>query len=469
MACLLNVGGPFMVRRRQAKTRTEFQTHTHKKPEGGFRFINAEALLTTWMMYRRGVVQFMDLRVWFGCWELTSRRCSLRKGQRPRYTVEEIHRLVGGVGGEYLRNSIARLERAGLLSWQESAVQIQPSPDQLPVDLREELGAKLDLIANHRRKVPVPRRVIRLIAKRGKRVEIATIVGHLLRCLYYRDGRCVPDGRCKASWVAEVFEVDLRNVKAARKHLIAQGWLIPRPSSQSQLNRWGPMFTVNLAWSPKPGRQKLESPPPSPVSTSQIPPPIENKKLSTRSKNQEPAPRGPAGSWKEAGKENKPNIRHVVSEDLRESGRLDVLFSQAVTRGYVQQSECDRLRFFGAAEHARAVATHNPCGLFATVVRQRLWHHITQRDEDAARARLKAVDAPVFAVWPKPKTRVTATALLSLGRSGATVLGQQCMVRTTAERFGGKAPTTPSRFSSASEVLAAAGIGQYCPEGTTAG
>ena len=31
----------------------------------------------------------------------------------------------------------------------------------------------------------------------------------------------------------------------------------------------------------------------------------------------------------------------------------------------------------------------NPCGLFATLIRHQLWHYVTDRDEDAASARLK--------------------------------------------------------------------------------
>jgi len=37
--------------------------------------------------------------------------------------------------------------------------------------------------------------------------------------LYYRQGQCHPAGFCKASWIAEVFGVSLRTVKAARHEL----------------------------------------------------------------------------------------------------------------------------------------------------------------------------------------------------------------------------------------------------------
>jgi hypothetical protein len=96
------------------------------------------------------------------------------------------------------------------------------------------------------------------------------------------------------------------------------------------------------------------------------------------------------------------------------------------------------------------------------VVRKQLWHHITQRDEDAARARIKAVGELGFVAPPNPQSSVTATTLTSRSRNGAILSNQQRMIlRTTAERSGCKAPTAPTRFSSASEVLAAASIDYY--------
>jgi hypothetical protein len=79
----------------------------------------------------------------------------------------------------------------------------------------------------------------------------------------------------------------------------------------------------------------------------------------------------------------------VRAEDLEETGRLLRLHAQAVARGLVGPSEADRLRFVGAAEHARAVGEGNPPGLFLTLVRGRLWRYLTQADEDRAHGRIK--------------------------------------------------------------------------------
>jgi hypothetical protein len=43
-----------------------------------------------------------------------------------------------------------------------------------------------------------------------------------------------------------------------------------------------------------------------------------------------------------------------------------------------------------AAEHALAVGKANPCGLFAYLIRVKLWRYLTQADEDRASAWLKA-------------------------------------------------------------------------------
>ena len=57
-----------------------------------------------------------------------------------------------------------------------------------------------------------------------------------------------------------------------------------------------------------------------------------------------------------------PTLNDVRVEDLKDTGRLLRLHAQAVARGLVGSSEADRLRFVGAAEHALALGTGNPCG-----------------------------------------------------------------------------------------------------------
>src|SRR5205823_1970722 len=85
-----------------------------------------------------------------------------------------------------------------------------------------------------------------------------------------------------------------------------------------------------------------------------------------------------------------PTLRHIVPEDLQDTARLLLLFEQAYQEGLIGKSESERLTFVSLAEHARVVGAQNPCGLFAELLRRERWHFITEHDEDAAYARLKA-------------------------------------------------------------------------------
>jgi len=76
----------------------------------------------------------------------------------------------------------------------------------------------------------------------------------------------------------------------------------------------------------------------------------------------------------------------------RDPLRLDKLYGQAVETGRLPHSEFNRLQWFAAAEHAVVVGKQNPCGLFVSLYRQKLWHHITHEQEDNARAKLKMLD-----------------------------------------------------------------------------
>src|SRR5206468_2611134 len=154
-----------------------------------------------------------------------------------------------GVGGEYLRASLRRLQTLGLLTWSSTRLTFATDPTDLRgVEDLSDFFTMHQAIVNNRRRVPVPRQAVRLIAGGLKASVIATMLGHLIRCLYYREHRCISGGWCKASWIAEVFHVDLRTIKAARKHLVAIGWLQLLDTPQTLCNRWGTYARISLAW-----------------------------------------------------------------------------------------------------------------------------------------------------------------------------------------------------------------------------
>src|SRR5512135_444321 len=222
-------------------------TQTRRKPEGGFCFFTITQLVMAWTALREGKINLRELRIYFALAEMKNRRCGGQDDQRPpEFTPREIRNLVGGVRGE--REAVHKLLSVGLLR-QVTKTNIEFATD--PAELRFEpktLDDTLAKIPNRDRRVPVPRRIVRLIAGGARRTLIATILGHLIRCLFYKHGLCQPKGCVKASWIADVFGISERAVKEQRQHLIALGWLLPQKTPQRTLNSHGLWLTINLAW-----------------------------------------------------------------------------------------------------------------------------------------------------------------------------------------------------------------------------
>jgi hypothetical protein len=403
------------------------------KPAGGYQLIPAVHLALAWWAYRENLIRLADLRVWFAAWEMRARRCRTPSPLPRRFGLRELERLTG-LSPRRLKDALRRLEAARLLVFSKSAVAFPAAAEVLARLLdRDGFRRFLDQIPNHGRKVPVPRRILRLLAGGCRPALIATILGHLFRCLYLKGGMCQGLGRVKASWIADTFGVSLRRVKQARQHLIGIGWLIPLASPQWAMNRWGALVRINLSWSRTGGMEPPAAASPAPVgcpelapaaptSGAQSSPPDSDKEPLQDDKDQEPAAGGPSGFSPAQPEEKtpepvgpvpdvaapasaprcavesredlsprakcpppgKPELRHVVPEDLTDTGRLLELFAQAVAAGLVPASEWGRLRFVAAAEHARAIGTANPCGLFVRLVRGGLLHFATEDDTTAA-------------------------------------------------------------------------------------
>jgi hypothetical protein len=350
-------------------------------PKGGYVFVSATGLLATWWSYKAGLIAFRDVRTWLACHELKARRCTLEKGRLPRFTEAEIGSLIGGVGGEHVRVSLRRLERASLVTWSETAIELRSSMS----GLNHEAVEFVEGVTNHRRRIPVPRPLLRFLAGERKPVLVATALGHLLRCMYLRSGRCEPQGLCKASWIADLFGVDERNVKAARQLLERMSVLVRTETPQLVMNRYGVAMRLNLDW---PGRTRATTPPRKPQSTTESAP-LRQTGISSfrRSGNQKLGEPSPPGVRTRTGRG--PSLARVLVVDLKDPSRLLVLERQAQGRGHVGKSESDRLKFFAAAEHALTHGRRNPAGLFAAIVRRGLWHHLSLRDEDLARRALR--------------------------------------------------------------------------------
>lgn len=332
-----------------------------RKPYGGFCFIHENSIHAAWSALQSGEIAMRDLRVWLACHELKARRCTLEQGRTPNYTADELHGLVGGVGGQHIRTSLRSLERAGLLRFREGELHT------VPHEVADDPG----------RPVPVPRSVLRMLSKCTGRAYVATVLGHLLRCLYYKRGVCRSGGWCKASWIADTFGVAVRAVKEARARLVELGLFRILNADQLRLNRFGRPLVVCLDWLSR-------SAPRSTQSTTKSAPPREHKKLSYRRvDHQKPARAAdPPGARTRA---KAPNLSDVTEADLKDPWRLAALFKQASLQGWVRMTESELLAFFACAAHANRVSTRTPSGLFVWMVKSRAFSFLSGWDEDKGR------------------------------------------------------------------------------------
>lgn len=377
------------------------------KPDGGFRFIRAYDILGVYFAYTADLIGWYDVRVWFACHEAVARRCGARKGIPAKYREEEIRQLVDGAGVQWIRAALKRLQSAGLLWWSEKSITFGKSPDEIQMDNKSGFWMMVEDFGQANRNVPVPRRAIRRIAAGSRKVETATMLGHVLRCCYFRRGEYSSEGSCSASWIGRVFGLDKRNVKIARKRLIRDSWLLGAKADAWHRQRFGGRTIVNAEWggfqrpchyvvARNESRHKEQQRSPRIGSfDAKRSPLLILKENSFGTKNQKPAVAAdrPAGfSIKDLEGKGQPSLRRIAIQDLRDSSRLLALFEEAVRREFVKKCEADRLKFFAGAERAVRVGERNPCGLFATLVRHKLWHHITLDDEDTARRRLKQME-----------------------------------------------------------------------------
>lgn len=384
--------------------------HVARKPDGGFVLIPAWALVAAWWASKTGDLRPVDLRVWLASFECVARRCRAQRGCPVRYTAAELGELVGAVSERSVRSGLRRLERVGLMAWSERGPERADHLDRVVLTRPGPMLDALSLVSMHDRRVPMPRRLLRELCRSNSPALLATSFGHLLRGLFNGRRACRSGGLCKASWVAEVFGISERSVKRCRARLAASGVLLSERVPQRVMNRHGGCTRWNLRWASGPGRRLAPGPramrvhrvyvsPPRALADVTVTPPKETSNSLSGVEHHQPVrcTRTTASSRRDAHGARASRIGtaasvhrtrglgHVRVKDLRSGEGLRRLFVRATTKGLVRRSEAGALAFAAAAVHAQRVATRNPCGLFATVVRLGLWSHVSHEDEERAR------------------------------------------------------------------------------------
>ena len=178
-------------------------------------------------------------------------RAKSKKPAQPlaRYQINELGRLTA-LPQATVRRSLKALHRAGLLTFAENIIVFTKTPLPGSEDLLETLSCG----RSPKRPIPVPRSLLRFLAKNSKPALTKTVLGYVLRGLSLsRTGEVTSKGTAKISWIADTFGLSERAVNYARRELIQLGWISADTGSfQRKLNRDGAYFVINLDWRPIP-------------------------------------------------------------------------------------------------------------------------------------------------------------------------------------------------------------------------
>lgn len=348
---------------------------------GGYRTMSPVQICNVLGAYDEGLVSFRALRTFFACVAVIASREAARRarGEKPHSTKrgeaarpEEVSKLTGTSTGA-AATEMRKLVRVGILERRGEVLYIAERLLPHASDLVERASPSRSWM----RPIPIPRPVLRLLARDRRPAVAKVLLAHCIRGLSLdrRTGEVRSRGTMKSTWAADTFGISLRAAKAARATLIGLG-LVSKDvgSGQRKLNRDGAYFELNLAW--RAGDSALRTgsidgdtaPPRGRLET---PLDLENQKASM------------------PGVLTGPDLGNVCSEDLKSFERMEALFWQAVGRGYMRGSEMDVLNFLGASVRARTTKhARDPVRVFVAIVRRGLWKNITCEEEERARAAL---------------------------------------------------------------------------------
>lgn len=365
----------------------------------GYKTITPIQLANIVWALKNGQIEHKALRVYFACFLLLAIRESAgryqkARGEKPklsaRYRTEELQSTTG-LGQRAVKRALRSLERAELLQFCSHS--ITPASCALPGS--QELLQKLSCRRSPKRPIPIPRSMLSFLTKSTREAVTKTALAYFVRGLSLsKEGGVVSHkGTVKVSWISETLTLSRRSVIYARKLLIGAGWFErDRGSHQLKLNRDGAYFVLNLCWSEKGnensrknGESGLVNPhnpdpqfaPRPPQKCAEFAPPYENKKSSNENKNQKTCQTKPDGFFSS-------RFSSIKLQDLSNFTRLEALYFDAVKSRIICASEAGALNFIAAAVRSRE-AGREPVKLFSAIVRRRLWHHITQAQEEYAR------------------------------------------------------------------------------------
>ena len=367
--------------------------------EGGYLTVSPMQLAGVLGSYLDRRVSLRAVRVFFAALEMKAIRDAARRS-RPRrvdkgccYRLAEITRLTNDISERTARRELALLAEVGCLTMTDNRIALGDVAGGRAGELLSELACRRSFM----RPIPIPRSALRFLARTKQKALMLTMIGYLVRGLSLKREAdvVVSRGTIKVTWVSRVFGLSERAVRYARAELVRLGWIgKDTGSTQWKLNRDGAYFELNLAWGR--GERRLARPrhsstavpgsAPRPAPKRHVfAPPYKRPVNYSVSKDQRTSgvPEGPAGVHMQQG--GVPTLRDVRQPDLEHFSRTESLYLQAVAQRLIEPSEASFLNWVAAAVRARTAAARDPVRTFLGIVRGRLWHHITQADENRAR------------------------------------------------------------------------------------
>ena len=356
--------------------------------QDGYKLIRAEELAGALHALNEREITFRAFRLFIGCFELlaireAAERSKTEKGkqQQRRFLRSELAHLIAAKEGTTVSRELTSLKAAGLLAFSETS--IEPAAGGRNVEHLWLLGSR-----GGNRLVPVPRQVLKFLARCTRPALAKTVIAYLLRGLALeRSGKIRSAGTVKISWICKLCRISERAARAARAELIRLGWITKDTGSfQRKLNRDGAYFVINPLWR----RVVKRSAPPDAEKCTQSAPPIEKPETPYGSKNQKPTLRPKPGVCMANEGEilERPALRNIKIVDLQRLSRLKALYAQATAQKWLQHSEANLRNFVAAAARATRVEG-DAVRIFVGIVRRGLWHHLTIEDENRATRALK--------------------------------------------------------------------------------
>jgi len=396
--------------------------------QGGYKTQTITQIANLVSAYDAGEITLAAVRIYIAALvSVAAREAAKRSRSRerrageviPQFFIKELSR-ASELPLARARREVLVLKRLGLLTFGGSEVVFSISPRERSFELRDYLAGSRSPL----RPIPLPRPLLRFLARCSKASTIKTTLAYCARGLTLsRQGEITGKGSVKATWISDVMNLSERSVRSARSDLLRLGWITDDENSfQRKLNRDGAYFTINFSWkdlriskehniqkegseggikSPVANRLPVDnsfapSPTFAPPQAQNMPnfaPPYKNKKTSSyeESKNQKTQPErlnSPGVCKTKKAGESKPRIYDVKPEDLGSFSRVEELFFQAVKRELIEPTEAGAVNFLAAAVRAKTVSGDAP-RVFMGIVRGKLWKNITQADEDRALAALR--------------------------------------------------------------------------------